>query len=194
MSASQQDINPEAFGLSRFHEVEAGRPVLDSEEEEGLAKEFPQVSFVLGDRMDQGQGTLFITSRFVPVAVCASKSLHLLLQSLTPCRKHRRIIWLASQDHKHGYAAAFQNINMHAIYSSAQRPCIYMQMEPSTSPFTDEEPEDAEDDEEKTPEVMLVPADASTCARPPRIAYRPHFGPINMAHCNVCARCSGRHV
>ena len=53
---------------------------------------------------------------------------------------------------------------MHAIYSSAQRPCIYMQMEPGTSPFTDDEPEEADDDE-KTPEIMLVPRDPSTCER-----------------------------
>ena len=66
MMSGQQDINPEAFGLSRFDEVEAGRPVLDSEEEEELAKEFPEVCFVLGDRLDQGHGTLFITSRWAP--------------------------------------------------------------------------------------------------------------------------------
>ena len=56
----------------------------------------------------------------------------------------------------------FPSINMHAIYSSAQRPCIYMQMEPGTSPFADDEPQGAEDDE-TTPEIMLVPSDPSTC-------------------------------
>ena len=79
MTSSQQDINPEAFGLSRFDEVEAGRPVLDSEEEEEIAKEFPEVSFVLGDRLDQGQGTLFITSR---CAACPDLSIAISLAHL----------------------------------------------------------------------------------------------------------------
>ena len=74
----------------------------------------------------------------------------------------RRVIWLASPDHKQGYAAGFPSINMHAIYSTAQRPCIYMQMEPSTPDLEEDEPEEADDDE-KTPEIMLVPSDASTC-------------------------------
>lgn len=117
--------------------------------------------------------------------------LHLPLLALTLIRERRRIIWLAAPDHKHGYAAAFQNINMHAIYSSAQRPCIYMQMEPSTSPFTDEEPEGAEDDEEKTPEVMLVPADASTCAPSPQHACCAPFFLFQLTVLIGCVCCSG---
>ena len=62
-AVAQQDIKTESFGLSHFDDVEAGRPVLDSENEEELSKEFPDVSLVLGDSLDQGQGTLYITSR-----------------------------------------------------------------------------------------------------------------------------------
>jgi hypothetical protein len=55
---------------------------------------------------------------------------------------------------------------MHAIsndQSAFQRPCIYMQLEPSTSPFEDDEEEDGQEDE-ITPEIRLVPSDASICA------------------------------
>ena len=67
---------------------------------------------------------------------------------------------------------------MHAIYSTAQRPCIYMQLEPSTCAFEEDEPEEA-DDEEKTPEIMLVPANPSTCESSP-------YQEIVLS-CSVCA-------
>lgn len=56
---------------------------------------------------------------------------------------------------------------MHAVstdQSAFQRPCIYMQMEPSTSDFAGDEKDDDDLENEETPEVRLVPADASACA------------------------------
>lgn len=165
-AVAQQDIKTDSFGLSQFDEVEAGRPILDSADEEEFCKEFPDVSLVLGDSLDQGPGMLFITSRHAPAltglveACCTCAQFQAKWTFVHNCC--RRVIWLASPDHKQGYAAGFPSINMHAIYSTAQRPCIYMQMEPSTSAFEEDEPEEV-DDEEKTPEIMLVPSDASTC-------------------------------
>lgn len=79
---------------------------------------------------------------------------------------HRRIIWSDGAESSHAYAAEFQKINMHAIssdQSAFQRPCIYMQMEPGTSPGDDDADDDGQDDD-ATPEVRLVPSDASACA------------------------------
>ena len=77
----------------------------------------------------------------------------------------RRIIWVGGAEKS--YAADFQHINMHAIstdQSAFQRPCIYMQMEPSTSEFDEDAVADDDVDDEQTPEVRLVPSDASICA------------------------------
>lgn len=80
----------------------------------------------------------------------------------------RRIIWSGGPDSSQTYAAEFQKINMHAIssdQSAFQRPCIYMQMEPSTPPVDDDADDDGQDDD-LTPEVRLVPSDAAACASP----------------------------
>lgn len=56
---------------------------------------------------------------------------------------------------------------MHAIasdQSAARKPCIYMQLEPSTSAFADTTDAEAEEEGDATPEVRLVPEDSSTCA------------------------------
>lgn len=87
----------------------------------------------------------------------------------------RRIIWVGGAEKS--YAADFQHINMHAIstdQSAFQRPCIYMQMEPSTSEFDEEAGGDDDLDGEETPEVRLVPSDASACAsKQPFILLKP---------------------
>jgi len=75
------------------------------------------------------------------------------------------------------YSADFQHINMHAIssdQSAFQRPCIYMQLEPSTPQPDDETDTDGLDDDEM-PEVRLVPTDASACAsKTPSVGYIRH--------------------
>ena len=56
---------------------------------------------------------------------------------------------------------------MHAVasdQSAARKPCIYMQLEPSTSAFADTADAEAEEEGDATPEVRLVPEDSSTCA------------------------------
>lgn len=55
---------------------------------------------------------------------------------------------------------------MHAIssdQSEARKPCIYMQLEPSSSAFADTTEGEADDDRDATPEVRLVPEDSSKC-------------------------------
>lgn len=66
---------------------------------------------------------------------------------------------------------------MHAIasdQSAARTPCIYMQLEPSTSAFADTADAEAEEEGDATPEVRLVPEDSSTCA------------PLSRRSCIVC--------
>ena len=81
----------------------------------------------------------------------------------------RRVIWQGDVGSRRGLYADFQNINMHAIssdQSAARKPCIYMQLEPSASAFADTAEGEADDDEDVTPEVRLVPEDASKCRFP----------------------------
>lgn len=135
MDGAGTDVSAESFGLTPHAQLEAGMPVLDADEGEELAKRFEAISLVLGNNLDLGRGSLYITTR--------------------------RVIWVNGADKS--YAADFQHINMHAIstdQSAFQRPCIYMQMEPSSSDV----PADGDDDDlenEVTPEVRLVPTDAS---------------------------------
>ena len=80
--------------------------------------------------------------------------------------KRRRIIWQEDAGSRRGLFADFQNINMHAIssdQSEARKPCIYMQLEPSSSAFADTTEGEADDDRDATPEVRLVPEDSSKC-------------------------------
>ena len=77
----------------------------------------------------------------------------------------RRVIWQGDAGSRRGLFAEFQNINMHAIssdQSAARKPCIYMQLEPSSSASADTAEGEA-DDEDVTPEVRLVPEDPSKC-------------------------------
>ncbi|CAL8464249.1 g3784 [Coccomyxa elongata] len=136
MDMAAPDISAESFGLTPHAQLEAGTPVLDADEGEELAKRFDYISLVLGDNLNMGQGSLYITTR--------------------------RIIWVGGTEKS--YAADFQHINMHAIstdQSAFQRPCIYMQMEPSTSGFAGDEADTDDLENEETPEVRLVPSDAS---------------------------------
>ncbi|EIE24935.1 hypothetical protein COCSUDRAFT_62344 [Coccomyxa subellipsoidea C-169] len=136
MAAGTPDVRAHSFGLSPFAELEAGTPVLDTDEGEELAKHFSSISLILGQNLDVGQGSLYITSR--------------------------RIIWVGGAEKS--YAADFQHINMHAIstdQSAFQRPCIYMQMEPSTSEFDEDAVADDDVDDEETPEVRLVLCDCA---------------------------------
>ncbi|CAL5227014.1 g9905 [Coccomyxa viridis] len=138
MAAAQQDIHAAHFGLEDFSDFSDGMPVLDEDDEEELANSYPSVAVILGSSHDLGTGTLFITTR--------------------------RVIWQGDAGSRRGLYADFQNINMHAIsndQSAARKPCIYMQLEPSTSAFADTAEGEADDDEDITPEVRLVPEDSS---------------------------------
>ncbi|KAK9824000.1 hypothetical protein WJX72_006891 [[Myrmecia] bisecta] len=123
-----------AYGLHPFAEITDGQPVLDQEDDEALAGSYPQVSLVLGADLDQGPGTLFITTR--------------------------RVIWLQAAQPPGGYAVDYQTITMHALSQDPEafdRPCIYAQLEASTSGEYDENDEE----EEVSPELRLVPADSA---------------------------------
>ena len=80
----------------------------------------------------------------------------------------RRVIWRGDAGSRRGLFAHFQCINMHAIssdQSASRKPCIYMQLEPSTSAFADTTQGEPDDDRDATPEARLVPEDSSNCAR-----------------------------
>ena len=63
MAAGTPDVRAQSFGLTPHAEFEAGTPVLDSDEGEVLAKHFSSISLVLGNNLDVGQGSLYITTR-----------------------------------------------------------------------------------------------------------------------------------
>ncbi len=58
------DVSAESFGLTPHAQLEAGTPVLDADDGEELAKRFESISLVLGDNLDMGQGSLYITTRY----------------------------------------------------------------------------------------------------------------------------------
>lgn len=64
MVAVTASENIEAYGLSHFTEKDAsGLPVVNAELEESTAGTFERVSLLVGDDLDKGVGTLFITTR-----------------------------------------------------------------------------------------------------------------------------------
>ncbi|CAK0786113.1 hypothetical protein CVIRNUC_009326 [Coccomyxa viridis] len=139
MAAALQDINAADFGLEDFSDFADGMPVLEEDEDEELAKSYPAVAVTLGSSHDLGSGTLYVTTR--------------------------RVIWQAAAGSRRGLYVEFEHINMHAIasdQSAARKPCIYMQLEPSTSAFADTTDAEAEEEGDATPEVRLVPEDSST--------------------------------
>jgi hypothetical protein len=70
--AAELETKPEAFGLSRWDDMEDDAPVLDSADGEHIAKLFESVHLVLGSNFDLGPGNLFITTRYVLSLVCSS--------------------------------------------------------------------------------------------------------------------------
>ncbi len=63
MAAGTPDVRAHSFGLSPHAELEAGTPVLDTDEGEELASHFSSISLILGQNLDVGQGSLYITTR-----------------------------------------------------------------------------------------------------------------------------------
>lgn len=174
MAAAQQDIHAAHFGLEDFSDFSDGMPVLDEDDEEELANSYPSVAVILGSSHDLGTGTLFITTR----CSVSPQGFHKGGMSKDAAYRApyttgynaastcRRVIWQGDAGSRRGLYADFQNINMHAIssdQSAARKPCIYMQLEPSTSAFADTAEGEADDDEDITPEVRLVPEDSSKC-------------------------------
>lgn len=116
-------------------------PVIDDQDEE-LLKTYPDVLLTLGDRTEQGAGTLYVTSR--------------------------RAVWLSAETPSLGYAIPFTEVVMHAVctdLSAFPRPCIYAQLQGG---FEDEEYGEEEaagevDDDEAAVslDMRLSPADAS---------------------------------
>ena len=109
------------------------------------------------------------------------QSMHLLAAGCNSRDQHRlhcrRVIWQAAAGSRRGLYVEFEHINMHAIasdQSAARKPCIYMQLEPSTSAFADTADAEVEEEGDATPEVRLVPEDSSTCAPLSRQSCRAH--------------------
>lgn len=64
MDGAAPDVSAESFGLTPQAQLEAGTPVLNVDEGEELAKRFDSISLVLGNSLDLGQGSLYITTRY----------------------------------------------------------------------------------------------------------------------------------
>ncbi len=100
-------------------------------------------------------------------ALCWTKCYQQLVLTLLPlsCCCNRRVIWLRQSPPPGGFALNYQTITMHAISQDPEafsRPCIYAQVEPSTSGEYD----DNEDEVDESPELRLVPAASSACKCP----------------------------
>ncbi len=168
MDGAAPDVSAESYGLTPHAQLEAGTPVLNADEGEELAKCFDSISLVLGNNLDLGQGSLYVTTRYYLSHNClryACYKVNLTMDDLKMRFAIRRIIWVGGAEKS--YAADFRHINMHAVstdQSAFQRPCIYMQMEPGTSESAADESDDDDLENEETPEVRLVPSDASACA------------------------------
>lgn len=114
------------------------QPVMDEEDEE-LLSTYPEVALTLGERAEQGLGTVYVTSR--------------------------RVLWVSSEQAM-GYAIPFRDVVLHAVAtdtSAFARPCIYAQLQGG---FADEEYEAAPasevpDEADVSLEMRLSPMDAS---------------------------------
>eukprot|EP00884_Botryococcus_braunii_P009633 jgi/Botrbrau1/18671/Bobra.0386s0001.4 len=131
-----REVDLSAFGLTPLNDRDpSGAPLLSEVEGETLVSFYPDVSLVLGEKLNQGPGKVYVTSR--------------------------RIIWLSQVGPEHGCYVAFPSISVHATVrdckDDADRPYIYLQLEP----FPDAAPSSNEEDEnlDMSPEVRLVPSD-----------------------------------
>ncbi|KAG0504095.1 hypothetical protein HPP92_004167 [Vanilla planifolia] len=133
------------LGLQRLTEqdIEAsGHPCLDVAGGEDLVHVQRDVAIVLGDRLPESPGTLYISSR--------------------------RVMWLSDVNRGKGYAVDFFSISLHAVSRDPEAypsPCIYIQIEANA--FEDDESECsdtefAEDsDLSRVTEMRLVPSDSN---------------------------------
>lgn len=137
-------LDAEALGLQLAErDAASGGPVLD--DGETVLHTFERLQLVVGAAADQGDGTLFITEG--------------------------RIIWLSADATRQGYACGFPTVAMHAVVAddeSGNRPCLYLQLDNGDDEegggavsASGSEDEEGEEEEELSPELRLVPADAS---------------------------------
>eukprot|EP00199_Chlamydomonas_sp_CCMP681_P005642 CAMPEP_0119104500 /NCGR_PEP_ID=MMETSP1180-20130426/2695_1 /TAXON_ID=3052 ORGANISM="Chlamydomonas cf sp, Strain CCMP681" /NCGR_SAMPLE_ID=MMETSP1180 /ASSEMBLY_ACC=CAM_ASM_000741 /LENGTH=230 /DNA_ID=CAMNT_0007089275 /DNA_START=13 /DNA_END=705 /DNA_ORIENTATION=- len=131
----------ERLGLSTNIEFnETGQPVpLDAEEVTSCACD--QVVLVVGDSLEAGTGTLYITSR--------------------------RVIWRSASTDTPSVALTYHQVMMHAIskdLSAFPKPCIYLQLDEGSEDMMQQEAEDEEpeaEDEAVSAELRLVPLDSN---------------------------------
>eukprot|EP00884_Botryococcus_braunii_P009632 jgi/Botrbrau1/18670/Bobra.0386s0001.3 len=84
-----REVDLSAFGLTPLNDRDpSGAPLLSEVEGETLVSFYPDVSLVLGEKLNQGPGKVYVTSR--------------------------RIIWLSQVGPEHGCYVAFPSISVHA--------------------------------------------------------------------------------
>ncbi|KAH9610391.1 hypothetical protein KSS87_018488 [Heliosperma pusillum] len=113
-----------------------GAPILDDNNSEVLMHSQEGVSIVLGSRLAEASGTLYITSK--------------------------QVIWLSDVDVSKGYAVDFVSITLHAISRDPEgypSPCIYTQIETGDDGDDDEDDDEGPSEISKTKEMRLVPSD-----------------------------------
>mmetsp|Transcript_14410 Transcript_14410/g.31164 ORF Transcript_14410/g.31164 Transcript_14410/m.31164 type:complete len:231 (+) Transcript_14410:55-747(+) len=121
-----------------------GEPLPESEEEQTTSVA-PAVSLVLGDDLDAGTGTLYITTS--------------------------RVVWISSTQ-QHTFALTYRQIVMHAISRSnaaVGKACIYLQLDDGSEDMNDDYGENGSDADghengelpDVAAELLLVPEDES---------------------------------
>ncbi|MEW5306222.1 MAG: hypothetical protein WDW36_008704 [Sanguina aurantia] len=139
MDRSLFDRLTDKFNISTNVQLSSSsEPVLSAEDEETLSSVCHSVCFILGDSIDAGKGTLYLTTR--------------------------QVVWVSAAHTGLAIALRYQQIVVHAISRDASthaQPCIYLQLDEGSEDMGvggggDGEDEETEEDEHSA-EVRLVP-------------------------------------